>query len=314
MNKWIKFQITTQVDPWGFRRKIDRIKKENILFSYANKTSINPLDVKDRSSLFIAISKDIITDWLKIDKVTTLGLDYPYITDDNSQLCAIVDNVLHEKFTDSFIANYDRSEHAYNFSLLVDVDNYQLIEYNVEDLFGQFKYKEFDDNAEFDVSFILKVTPDKNNLDRLYLRYRDISGDEVIVTDSASGWANDDNLYDCLVGLLVNKITSDWYSLEYYKVNDYILGIEPTNKLWTIISTEIMNIICEKFPKDLFTNKQISSQCQTYLFELKIKNKKLQSLFVQDIQDKGLVINCPEKNLGYKVDTNYNNKCEIDEL
>ena len=301
MNKWIKFQITTQVDPWIYRKKIDRVKKENILFSYNDKVNANPLDVKDRSLLFVPISEIIVSDWLKIDRVTMLGLDYPYIIEGDSQLSAIVNSVLYEKFNDSFIANYDRGKYAFIFKLLVDIDNYQLIEYTVEEVFGHFKYKEFNNNTELVIPFIIKVTPNKNSLDKIYLRYRKISGSEEVVSDSILGWFGHVNFYDSLIGSLVNQITSDWYSLEYYKMNDYILGIKPANEYWPIINTLIMNVICEKFPKEMFTNKQTSRQCQTYLFELKVKNKKLQALSIQDIQDKGLVINQPEENLGYRV-------------
>ena len=301
MNKWIKFQITAQVDPWIYRKKTDRVKKENILFSYNDKVNANPLDVKDRSLLFMPISEIIIFDWLKIDRVTTLGLDYPYIIEGDSQLSAIVDSVLCEKFNDSFIANYDRSKHAFIFKLLLDIDNYRLIEYTVEEVFGHFKYKQFNDNTELVIPFIIKVTPNKNSLDKIYLRYRKISGSEEVVSDSILGWFGHVNFYDSLIGSLVNQITSDWYLLEYYKMNDYILGIKPTNEYWSIISTTIMNVVCEKFPKEMFTNEQTSRQCQTYLFELKVKNKKLQALSIQDIQDKGLVINQLEENLGYRV-------------
>lgn len=258
MTKIIKFAIRTKVDDTKIRRRTEKAKNENILFSYGDLERVNPLDCQDHSNMFASMSKRIASDWTKIDSTNILGTSYTFTIIENQQICSLVNDVLLKKFDDQFIKSYDRKNHEFVFTIKEDG------EYTVEEPDKLYLIQDFSEETEASISFALSVVSYTSKQSGLEVIYVDVTEIPHSISKDELSFYN-----------IASRIIRDYYLMQLYKSSDYTLSFHYDWKFNTAFEKILEKLLLDNF---LFEAKNTG----TYLVELSIKDNKLQALSIAE--------------------------------
>ena len=252
----IKFAIKTEVDT-KIRRQTEKVKNENILFSYGDLERVNPLDCQDHSNMFASMSKRITSDWTKIDSTDILGTSYTFTVIENQQISSLINEVLLKKFDDQFIKSYDRKNHEFVFTVKEDG------EYTVEEADSIDALQDFSEETEASISFALSIVPYTSKQSGLEVIYVD-------VTEIPHSISKDELSFQGIV----SSIIRDYYLMQLYKSSNYILSFHYNWKFNTVFEKILNEILVDNFSN--------SKKLGVYLVELSIKDNKLQALSIAE--------------------------------